>query len=582
VTSTASKHPHPRSGRRRTSVRLFAALFATATITAACGGDAAVAPSEPDPAPAETEAPAVDQPEALDQRYIWATPAAPTTLDTTVSGVNALARIRFMGNTSSQLTHFGVEKVSGFGCDAIPGLEDLEGELAESWDVLDGGTRIRFTLRDGVVSDSGNTLSSADVEWSFQRWVAGDAVARSLALNQASIDIEDPITVIDPLTFDVHLTEPNVLAPAILAFPWFKIYDAAAVIAAAGPGDEFGSTVLDTTSLDFSPFRVAAFEPEVSVVYERVESWVPPASWEGLAGNVGQFVLQAVPDGSTRAQLILSGQVDRIDGLGFDQWSVLDSDPGVNVSACSSGRRDALALNQDNEKFTDVRVRRAISMGIDRASLAQVAYAGYARPALSGISSEFEHRAPSTEFTTFDPAAARALLAEAGYGPGEFSFVLEYTPSGNVGAELEAVAIQLQAQLRENIGVEVELRPSTTNADLQERLASGVHDAYLFDESPLLRDASYAAGLHLVSSVRQHWMGWRSEAFDDLQARARRSQVGPARDAVLADLAALVIDEMPVVYLAEVQTVIGVRSNISQHPFVSANLTPPVLVRVER
>lgn len=575
------RHQHPHRGTRRVRTRALLVLAATAMIAAGCGaGDTEAEPAAP--APEAAPAPSTPEAEPNDQRYIWATPAAPSTLDTTVSGVNALARIRFMGNTSSQLTHFGVEKVAGFGCDAIPSLDDLEGELAESWEVRDGGTTVRFTLREGVTSDSGNTLTTDDVKWSFERWVAGDAVARSIALNQASIDIEDPITVIDERTFDVNLLEPNVLAPAMLAFPWYKIYDSAAIVAAAGADDVYGSTVLGTTSLDFSPFRVAAFEPEVSIVYERVESWTAPESWEGLAGNVGQFVMQAVPDGSTRAQLILSGQVDRIDGLGFDQWSVLESDPEVNVFACSSGRRDALALNQDSDKFADVRVRRALSMGIDRESLTQVAYSGYARPALSGLSSEFAHEAPSTPYTTFDPAAARELLAEAGYGPGEFSFVLEYTPTGNVGAELEAVAIQLQAQLRENIGVEVELRPATTNAELQERLASGVHDAYLFDESPLLRDPAYAAGLHLVSTVRQHWMGWRSEAFDGLQRQARQVEAGPARDAVLADLASLVIEEMPVVYLAEVPTVIGVRSNISAHPFVSANLTPPVLVRVDR
>jgi peptide/nickel transport system substrate-binding protein len=215
------------------------------------------------------------------------------------------------------------------------------------------------------------------------------------------------------------------------------------------------------------PYRVTEFDRNKGVTLERWDDYKAVGDWH-KASNVKRFQAFGIPDSQTRVAQLKVGGVDLIQGLEKDQTDDLSTDPNLAVTSNQNllvvymlmdakGRSGVPAL-------TNVKVRRAIEMAIDRKALAKALIAGadgsgthdfMCDPRMFGC--EGTKKVPA-----YDPAGAKKLMAEAGYANG-FEMTLTATP------RVRSVAEGISGYLHE-IGIKASVQsvPSVAYRKLQE------------------------------------------------------------------------------------------------------------------
>ena len=494
---------------------------------AAAEAEAAAAPDPPPPPP---------EPEPVTFTMIF--PAVPSNVDPAV----------YQGRPTGETTQSVVSTLVRYvpladGATALQGPADLQAELAESWTQEDSGSYV-FTLREAL-SPYGNQVTSADVLWTFQRGLETDFITPFL-LNVGGIDGENPIEVIDDRTFRLVAPSANSLTLPVLTWYGMGIIDSVEAQSRATDEDPWAQEWMATNSASFGAFQVESMIPG-----EEIRLTKNPNYWDAGSVAIENVVMRAVPDAGSRMLLVGSGEVDFVGGLTFDlfQSVVAAGGDGIDPIAGLDVNLDKLSLNARFAPFDDVRVRQAISLAIDRDALIAGAYAGLGKPGLYPISTAIPQPDPPADAAArYDPEAARALLAEAGLADG-FDFTLSINPSSGPGPYAEQVAVLIQDQLRDvGIGVSIDLISSP--ADFNTATRGGELDAWLFGTRPLVNDVAYFL-LLVVGPMSVKLEGYGSEEVDALLGRIVAEPLGPARDALLSEMQALLASEVPYVPLVE-------------------------------
>ncbi len=311
-------------------------------------------------------------------------------------------------------------------------------ELARSWRVSPNGMRYTFFLNPNIKFHNGQMLTSADIRASLERILdpkTGSPV-RSFFIDIENIETPDDSTVV------LNLHKPNAALLVNLTHPNASIVSR----------DVIARGALEREVIGTGPFKLVERVPDNYARFERYKDFHIP----GLP-RVDKLELRIVPDETS----ILAGlRAKTID------WAIVD-DPnvvqvasrvqGLQVMAKPSLSYRLLGLNNKRKPFDDLRVRQALSLAIDRKRIVDVAALGQGQvtgplaPALT------TYALPIAEFPMYkyDPARARQLLAEAGYGRG-FEFSVIY--GQGYYATFPAEAQTIQALLRE-IGVSMRIEP---------------------------------------------------------------------------------------------------------------------------
>ena len=315
----------------------------------------------------------------------------------------------------------------------------LQPALAESWRPLDGRTW-EFRLRRGVLWHDGLPLTADDVAFSLNRapHVPGGASPLS-AFTQSVERVEIP----DPMTVLVRTKTVAPLAPNELAniFIVSRRHSQGATTADFNRGD----IVIGT-----GPYRFVAWNKGVSLRLKGfAQHWAGPPEWDDVR-------LDTISDDDARVLALTSGAADIADQLPPGQLAHLRGAPGVSVAECASNFLLFLNLDQFRESSPYItardgstirnpllngQVRKALSMGIDRKRLSREVMQGAAESADQLLPDGFTGHVAGTLVEPFDPAAACAMLAEAGYRDG-WRMTLHGTRDrySNDGPLLEAVA----------------------------------------------------------------------------------------------------------------------------------------------
>lgn len=302
--------------------------------------------------------------------------------------------------------------------------------LAHSWDISADGLTYTFQLRDGVTFHDGTTFDGEDVKFSLDRARAADSTNAQKGLFAQIADV----TVIDPLTVQVTLSQPN--GALLFNLAWGDAVIVAPESAATNATNPVGT----------GPYRFERW-----VQGDRVELVRNDAYW-GAQPAIARATFRFISDPSAAFAAVMAGDVDVFGGFPApENLPIFAADPRFQVIVGSTEGETVLSTNNARPPFNDIRVRQAIAHAIDRQAIIDGAMFGNGTP----IGTHFAPHHPAyvdlTAQSAHDPARARELLAEAGF-PDGFDTTLRLPPPSYARRGGEIIA----AQLRE-VGIRAEI-----------------------------------------------------------------------------------------------------------------------------
>lgn len=315
----------------------------------------------------------------------------------------------------------------------------IEPALALSWEPRGNDAWI-FRLRPDVTFSNGEPFNAQTVV-DVVAYLRSDAAAGYLIASETAMI--DSAEVIDDLTVQINTNRPDAILPKRMSFVymvpmqyWAEVGIDAFGLAPAGSG----------------PFKLKDWgQTTGTYVFERNKN-----SWRDT-GHFKEIRFTAVGDVVSRAQSLMTGQIDLSFKLSLDLLADMESE-GFNTVARQTYSVGAWAFHQvdSDSAVADVRVRRALNMAVDRDGIANAILAGVTTPVSQVATADVYGYNPDLPMFPYDPDAARALLAEAGYEEGlELRAIVRSDPSVP-----ESVLIyQVVAQNLAAIGVNVKLDP---------------------------------------------------------------------------------------------------------------------------
>src|SRR5712692_7913456 len=279
----------------------------------------------------------------------------------------------------------------------------LAPSLAESWTVSPDGLTYEFVLRKGVRFHNGDPVTADDVKFSFDRYKG--AAAKLLK------DKVREVQIVDPGRVRFQLKEPW---PDFMTFYGTSATGAAWIVPRKYV-ERVGEDGFKKAPIGAGPYRVVSFNPGVDLVMEAYEGY-----WRKVP-SVKRLVFKSMPDETTRAAALRSGDVDIVYLLSGPTAQDIQRAPGLRLAAAKPPGVVFLDLPEQwdpKSPWHDRRVRMAASHALDREALNQAETLGLSRPT-GGLIPRVLEFSRAYEPPAYDPARAKQLLAEAGY-PGGF------------------------------------------------------------------------------------------------------------------------------------------------------------------
>ena len=310
--------------------------------------------------------------------------------------------------------------------------------LATEWAFSKDGRTLTFTLRDDVTFTDGTPFDAAAAKASLDFLRTSKAVSASGPL----ADITEVVAA-DDVTLEVRLAAPSTAVLGALATPTSGSMISPAAI-------ESGN--LDTEPVGTGAYEVTAFDPGVSVTYERRDDG---DVWDEDTGQVASIQMQAQTSPEARINALRSGQTDLVTYGSEDQSALASAvDSGqLSVTQQPSVLSYALYLNSSSGAFADPLVRRAVNYAIDRQGIAAVKGDGTTprvQPYFDGMPG---FAADLEDAYAFDPDQARQLLKEAGRADGIDAGEVIVANASGFPKLAEAVRSNLA-----DVGIDIELK----------------------------------------------------------------------------------------------------------------------------
>ena len=380
-----------------------------------------------------------------------------------------------------------------------PGVFSIEGDLAESWTQPNENTYV-FKLRRGVrwhnkPPVNGRELDSEDVVYTLDRFrtVKGNANAYMLAAL-------DKVEALDKYTVKFTLKEPYAWFLDIMANPM------AVCIVAKECVEKMGDLKKPEATVGTGPWMLDSYRPNVGMTLVRNPAYFVP----GLP-NIDRIEILVDEDKASRVAAFLTGKYD----LGTEFPGTID---WTDWDIIKRGRRDLktmmypsnvmshIYVRNDKPPFNDVRVRRAMSLAINRQAIIDATYEGNGAfnppvpAALKEWSVPIDQIGEGARYYKPDLAAARKLMAEAGH-PNGFQTTMDFTTYGS-----PVLVDQMQLVLKDlkSIGIEVKLNTKEYGAYIATTFY-GKYDSMAFGpQTPFLEPDNFLYGQYYPGEIKNH------------------------------------------------------------------------------
>jgi peptide/nickel transport system substrate-binding protein len=417
---------------------------------------------------------------------------------------------------------------------------DIEGDLAESWDVSDDGSVYTFHLRPDAKFSDGSPVTADDVVFSVERAAAEDSLV--FWTFEAMKDIE----AVDPQTVKITLNGPAAPFANDIALWGASIVSKASAEAGTADG---GLSLVGS-----GPFILDSWQKGEQIVLKK-----NPYYWEkDSAGNqlpyLDQVNLILLADDNTRMLKLQAGEIDTALNVPYNQIEPLSQDPNLIISATPLYGITSVALNQKKPEFADVKVRQAMNFALDREAMVQTALFGYGRVACSPINLVWFY---TDEYCyTYDVEKAKQLMAESS-APDGFSASLMIPTGNSVDNQLAVMMKDMLAQI--NIDVAIEPIDQSTQS---ERRSQGDYDMTMSDGTSDNLDPNANMLFCCVSDggADSSYTGWKDPEVDAIFRKTQTELDFEKRGEYYDEFQRLVMERGPSLYLVHQVNSYGARA----------------------
>jgi len=349
--------------------------------------------------------------------------------------------------------------------------------LAEKWDISKDGLEYTFHIRKGVKWHSNKNFKPSrdfnadDFIFSLERqWKENDPYFKVTSSNHSYFnDMGMPkllksVDKIDEYTVKITLNRPEAPFLSNLAMEYAGIQSKEYAIAMLKAGTP---EKLDQEPIGTGPFQLVQYQKDAIIRYKAF-----PEFWGGKA-KIDDLIFSITPDASVRWAKLQKGECHVMPYPNPADLEAIRKDPNIQVLEQPGLNVGYLAYNTQKKPFDDVRVRKALNMAINKKAIVDAVYLSTGVPAKNPIPPTQWSYNNAIKDDPYDPAAAKKLLAEAGY-PNGFTTDLwampvqrPYNPNAKRIAEL------MQADLAK-IGVKAEIK-SFEWGEYRKRMQAGEH-----------------------------------------------------------------------------------------------------------
>jgi peptide/nickel transport system substrate-binding protein len=408
------------------------------------------------------------------------------------------------------------------------------GDLATEWKIASDGLTYTFKLHQGVKFHDGSPLTSADVKASYDKIIFPPHGVLSIRKNAytavTAVEAPDPATVMFKLKF------PSASLLSNLASPWNVIYPKKYL--------DQDPNYFKTHAIGSGPFKFKNYTRGSTFEGER-----NPDYFVKDRPYLDGYKFFISPETSVRAAAIRSGRAYiEFRHLPAAEVDAIKKQLGdkVTVQETPMTGQWGIAVNNTVKPFTDVRVRKALSLGIDRYTMGKVLYPLTGLKNVGGlIRPDSEWGMPQAELAKLpgfwhdaekSRAEAKKLLAEAGY-PNGFKVTLK---NRNVKLPYQDFAVFLIQEWRK-IGIEAENRPLETAAWFNDGQNTGNFELIVAPTVEFMDDPDQFLGRYATGST-QNWGRFSDPQIDDLFSRQARSLDPVERKKLINQLEKVVLE----------------------------------------
>jgi peptide/nickel transport system substrate-binding protein len=393
--------------------------------------------------------------------------------------------------------------------------------LAERWEISPDLRTVTFFLRQGVKFSNGEPFNAATVKYAFER-AAGE---KSTNKDKRTFAAMESVRVIDDHTVVVINKEPD---------PDFLFYMGQATAVMVEPKSAADN---NTKPVGTGPYVLDSWAKGSSLTLKASPSYRAPGSI-----RIKRAIFRFISDPAAQVAAVLSGDVDafpRVTPRGAAQFK---ANSRLQTIVSGSRAKTVLAINNARKPLNDVRVRRAISMAIDRKAVISGAGDGFGVPIGSHYVPGAAGFIDTTGVNPYNPEKARALLKEAGITtPLELSLVLPPPPYARQGGEV------IVAQLAK-IGITAKVQ----NVEWAQWLANTYGGPKNYD----LTIVSHVEPFDLDNFTKpDYYWGYNNPKFNELFSRIKTTANVTERNQLLGEAQKLLADDAALAWLYQPQWV---------------------------
>jgi len=418
-------------------------------------------------------------------------------------------------------------------------------DAAESWQISPDALLYTFKLRKNVLFHDGTKVDATAVKFSIDR-IMDPATRSSMRTYYEHVH---SVEVLDPYTVQIRLKEPYGFMLHMLA-----AYRMGLVFYSPTATQKY--TLEDRKSgkpeavVGCGPFRLVEWVKGSHLVMDRFDKYYD----QGFP-YMDRVVIRVIKDPVTQMAAFKAGEIDFITDFSPEHVELLKTqNPRAQVMTGKettpmvammkiTGPKDAKPMSKDRAPhpiFSDIRVRKAIGCyGIDRKEIVKIAFKGQATPWVGIIPPGTPDTVDVTHLCPYDPAKAKALLAEAGYGPQKpLTFELMTNTEKSVFNVIATVIKEQVARLGVTANIKLVDKVTWMNVATQD----GPFDMYVEDLASLFTLDQNT----LLSSSTAAWNTTRhtDPKVDDYYARYAREMDPAKRKAIAKEFQEFMTDKL--------------------------------------